>query len=164
MTTSIAERAPAICLVSWNRSPDGGISSSLNAERLRTSRYACSILVDGLFPQASVIHVVLDNLNTHTPASLYKTFIPEQALHILERIEFHYTPKHGSWLNMVELEFSVLSRQCLNRRIPSLRQLRRQVRAWEEERNQVKATVDWQFSIVDARSKLARLYPAPSLA
>ena len=116
-------------------------------------------LVDVLFPEAHLVHVVLDNLNTHSPASLYKSFAPDEALRILERLEFHYTPKHGSWLNMVELEFSVLSRQCLNRRIPSIEELTEQTAAWEEQRNQSKATVDWRFSVFDARTKLARLYP-----
>lgn len=121
-------------------------------------------LVDVLFPDAQKLHVVLDNLNTHTPAALYRTFEPDEALRIFNRIQFHYTPKHGSWLNMVEFEFSVLSRQCLNRRIPDSEQLNREVTAWEEKRNLDKATVKWLFSVDDARTKLARLYPQPSLS
>lgn len=121
-------------------------------------------LVDVLFPEAARIHLVLDNLNTHTPAALYRTFPPQEALRILSKLEFHYTPKHGSWLNMVELEFSVLSRQCLERRIPSITQLRQETEAWEEQRNQNRATVNWRFSTVDARSRFQRLYPTPSLS
>lgn len=110
-------------------------------------------LVDVLFPDAALIHLVLDNLNTHTPAALYQTFSPQEALPILSKLQFHYTPKHGSWLNMVELEFSVLSRQCLNRRIPTITQLQPEIAAWEQERNQNRATVNWRFSTVDARTK-----------
>ena len=121
-------------------------------------------LVDVLFPEAREVRVVLDNLNTHTPAALYKTFEPSEALRILDRIRFHYTPKHGSWLNMVEFEFSALSRQCLNRRIPEFEQLSEVVGLWEEKRNHRKATVNWLFTVEDARTKLSRLYPQPSLS
>jgi transposase len=121
-------------------------------------------LVDVLFPEAARIHLVLDNLNTHTPAALYQTFSPQEALRILSKLEFHYTPKHGSWLNMVELEFSVLSRQCLERRIPSITKLQQEIDAWEQERNQNRAMVNWRFSTVDARTKFQRLYPTPSLS
>lgn len=121
-------------------------------------------LVDVLFADAHLIHVVLDNLNTHTPAALYQTFKPQEAQRILHKLQFHYTPKHGSWLNMVELEFSVLSRQCLGRRIPTMQVLQQEVAAWEEQRNQQKATVNWRFSTTDARSKFERLYPTPSLS
>lgn len=121
-------------------------------------------LVDVLFPEASEIQVVLDNLSTHTPAALYKTFAPQEALRILSRIRFHYTPKHGSWLNMVEFEFSALSRQCLNRRIPEFEQLSQAVSAWEAERNATQATVKWLFTVDNARTKLSRLYPQPDLS
>ena len=121
-------------------------------------------LVDVLFPMAALIHVVLDNLNTHTPAALYQTFAPEEALRILSKLQFHYTPKHGSWLNMVESEFAVLSHQCLNRRIPAMTELQQEVEAWEHQRNQHHATVNWRFSAGDARSKLKRLYPKPTLS
>ena len=121
-------------------------------------------LVDVLFPDTSEIQVVLDNLNTHTPAALYKTFAPDEALRILSRIQFHYTPKHGSWLNMVECEFSVLSRQCLNRRIPDFDLLAQEVTAWEDQRNLEGATINWLFKVEDARTKLANLYPTPSLS
>ena len=116
-------------------------------------------LVDVFFPKATLIRVVLDNLNTHTPASLYKVFPPEEARRILSKLEFHYTPKHGSWLNMVEIELSVLSRQCLNRRIPDLETMKQEIATWEKERNQQKATVNWRFTNQDARVKLEGLYP-----
>ena len=121
-------------------------------------------LVDVLYPDADEIQIVLDNLNTHTPAALYKTFEPDVALRILNRIQFHYTPKHGSWLNMVECEFSVLSRQCLNRRIADFDRLSQEVTTWEEMRNRDKKTINWLFKVEDARIKLSRLYPQPSLS
>ncbi len=106
--------------------------------------------------------------NTHPPAALYRTFPPQEALRILSKLAFHYTPKHGSWLNMVELELSVLSRQCLERRIPSITQpitqLRQETEAWEEQRNQNRATVNWCFFTVDARTRFERFYPTPSLS
>jgi hypothetical protein len=101
----------------------------------------------------------LDNLNTHTPASLYTAFPPAEARRILSKLEFHYTPKHASWLNMVEIELSVLVNQCLKRRIPDIDTLARQVAAWQVDRNEAHATVHWQFDISQARTKLARLYP-----
>lgn len=116
-------------------------------------------LVDELFPDAEKVIVVQDNLNTHTPASLYEAFEPAEAKRILDRLEFHYTPKHGSWLNMVEIEISVLSEQCLDRRIPDAEILQSEIAAWEASRNHQKATVDWQFTTHDARAKLKRLYP-----
>lgn len=116
-------------------------------------------LVDEVFPEAEVIRVVLDNLNTHTPAALYQTFPPEEARRLTRKLAFHYTPKHGSWLNMVEIEFSVLARQCLKRRLPDVASVRREVEAWEEDRNAARATVAWRFTTTDARLKLHRLYP-----
>lgn len=116
-------------------------------------------LVDELFPEAEIIRVVLDNLNTHTPAALYQTFPPEEARRLTRKLDFHYTPKHGSWLNMVEIEFSMLARQCLNRRLPDLDSVRREVEAWAEARNGARATVEWRFTTADARVKLHRLYP-----
>jgi len=115
-------------------------------------------LVDEVFPEADVIRVVLDNLNIHTPAALYQTFPPEEARRLVRKLEFHHTPKHGSWLNMVEIEFSVLARQCLNRRLPDIATVRREVQAWEEARNAARATVAWRFTTADARLKLHRLY------
>lgn len=117
-------------------------------------------LVDEAFPQAQKIRVVQDNLNTHVPASLYKAFPPSEALRILQRLEFHYTPKHGSWLNMAEIEWSVLARQCLKRRIPEQESLASEIALWEAQRNQVAATIDWQFTTADARIKLKHLYPS----
>lgn len=116
-------------------------------------------LVDDLFPEADVVVVVQDNLNTHTPAALYEAFEPAEAKRILDRLEFHYTPKHGSWLNMVEIELSVLTEQCLDGRIPDDEALQREVKAWETERNERRATVNWRFGTSDARVKLERLYP-----
>jgi transposase len=120
-------------------------------------------LVDDRYPTADKIRVVLDNLNTHRAASLYAAFAPQEARRILRKLEFHYTPKHGSWLNMAEIEFSVLQRQCLDRRIPDEATLRREVAAWEQQRNDAHATIDWRFSVTDARQKLTRLYPSPLL-
>ena len=117
-------------------------------------------LVDTHYPEAGVIAVVLDNLSTHGPAALYRAFPPAEARRILKRLEFHHTPKHGSWLNMAELEFSVLDRQCLDRRLPDQAALRRALAAWEAERNAARATVRWRFTVTEARTKLHRLYPA----
>jgi predicted AAA+ superfamily ATPase len=103
--------------------------------------------------------LVMDNLNTHALASLYATFPPAEARRLAERFEIHYTPKHGSWLNMAEMEIGVLSRQCLNRRIPALERMRAEARAWAAERNKRKAAVHWQFTTADARIKLRHLYP-----
>ena len=116
-------------------------------------------LVDGDFPKAEKITLVLDNLNTHTTASLYKAFEPEEARRIARKIELVYTPKHGSWLNMAEIEFSVLSRTGLPERVPTIEQLRREVAAWQERRNQSCKGVVWRFTTEDARVKLASLYP-----
>jgi len=120
-------------------------------------------LVDEKYPSAAVIRVVMDNLNTHKAASLYERFAPEEARRILKKLEFHYTPKHGSWLNMAEIELSVLSRQCLARRIPDEETLKREVKAYEARRNEARATIDWQFTTRDARVKLHRLYPSTSV-
>jgi len=117
-------------------------------------------LVDEHFPEAKKIILVMDNLNTHSPSSLYEAFSPEEAKRILDKLEIHYTPKHGSWLNMAEIELSVLGRQCLSRRIPDQQVLRREVAAWEKARNKKGATVDWRFTTDDARIKLKRLYPS----
>jgi hypothetical protein len=117
-------------------------------------------LVDRHFPDATVIRVVLDNLNTHTPAALYEAFPPAEARRVLRKLEFHYTPVHGSWLNMAEIEFSLLSRQCLGRRIPDRDILATEVAGWEAARNEQRATVRWQFTVDDARTKLHRLYPS----
>jgi transposase len=119
-------------------------------------------LVDERYPQTEVIRVVLDNLNTHTIASLYEAFAPAEARRIAKRLEFHYTPKHGSWLNMAEIELSMVSRQCLERRIPDEETLRREVRAYEDRCNTAQAKIEWRFTAKDARVKLRRLYPSIS--
>lgn len=116
-------------------------------------------LVDIYYSNSELITVVMDNLNTHSPASLYKAFKPAEAKRILNKLEFHYTPKHGSWLNMAEIELSILSRQCLNRRIPSQDIIKDEIAAWEKVRNQEKATISWQFTTSNARVKLNKLYP-----
>lgn len=116
-------------------------------------------LVDDYRPEADCIRLVIDNLNTHNPAALYEAFEPQEANRILKKLEFHYTPKHASWLNQVEIEFSVLSRQCLNRRIATQEELAEQIKAWQYERNEQKATVNWRFSSKDARIRLEHLYP-----
>ena len=117
-------------------------------------------LVDIHYPNALKILVVQDQLNTHRAASLYKAFEPAEARRILDKLEFHFTPKHGSWLNMAEIEVSVLARQCLDRRIPDQQSLRHEVNAWQQSRNAQHYTVDWQFTTADARIKLKRLYPS----
>jgi len=116
-------------------------------------------LADYLYPQAKKIVVVMDNLNTHCPASFYETFEPQEAQRLIERFEFHYTPKHGSWLNMAEIELGVLIRQCLSRRIPDKSTLEKEVRAWQNDRNAKVVKVDWRFTTADARIKLKHLYP-----
>ena len=119
-------------------------------------------LVDVLFPEAEQIRVTLDNLNTHTPAALYEAFEAAEARRLVRKLEFRYTPKHGSWLNMAEIEISVLTGQCLDRYIPDVTILKREVAAWQEERNARQATIDWQFTTAKARDKLKRLYPSQS--
>jgi hypothetical protein len=118
-------------------------------------------LVDQDYPQAEKIVVVTDNLNTHTMWSVYEAFPPDQARRILDKIEWHYTPEHGSWLNMAEIELSVLQQQCLCRRIGDMQTLQQQVDAWSEERNNERNVIKWQFTTKDARIKLRSLYPHP---
>ncbi len=117
-------------------------------------------LVDVRFPQADKIVLVMDNLNTHKPASLYEAFPPAEARRLVEKLEIHYTPKHGSWLDMAETELSILTKQCLDRRIPDAATLVREVAAWESQRNTAQARIDWQFTTDQARIKLKRLYPS----
>ena len=116
-------------------------------------------LLDNQYPNARKVVLVMDNLNTHTGASLYETFPPHEARRLLERLEIHYTPKHGSWLNIAEIELRVLSGQCLNRRIPDKQTLKNEVTQWQNQRNSRQAKVDWHFSTDNARIKLKRLYP-----
>lgn len=116
-------------------------------------------LVDIVYPEAEQIILVVDNLNIHHPACLYERFPPDEARRIAERIEWHYTPEHASWLNIAEIELSVLKRQCLKGRLPDMDTVTRKVVAWEQRRNQNAATIDWRFTTEDARIKLKRLYP-----
>ena len=112
------------------------------------------------YPDTEKVTIVMDNLNTHYPSSLYEAFEPAEARSLLERCDFHYTPKHGSWLNMAEIEFSALQRQCLDRRIPDQETLRDEIAAWEERRNAKAVRVNWRFTTADARIRLKRLYPS----
>lgn len=116
-------------------------------------------LVDEMYPSVQKIILVMDNLNTHKPASLYKAFHPAEARRIIKKLEIHYTPKHGSWLDIAEIELNVMTRQCLSRRVDSIGRLREELAAWENERNNNQAKVNWQFRTKDARTKLASLYP-----
>ncbi len=117
-------------------------------------------LAEELHPDAEKVVLVMDNLNTHKLASLYEAFPPQQARRLAERLEIHHTPKHGSWLNVAEIELSVLARQCLDRRVASAEELQREVGAWEEERNERAVEVRWRFTTADARITLHRLYPS----
>lgn len=118
---------------------------------------------DEYYKDAKIINLVMDNLNTHQPGSLYEVFEPEEANRILKRFNFIYTPKHGSWLNMAEIELNVLQGQCLNRRIDNIHTVRKEVLAWQKYRNDLNATISWQFTAEDARIKLKRLYPSLSV-
>lgn len=122
--------------------------------------YQIRELVDVHYPNAKQITLVMDNLNTHVGGSLYKAFPPEEARRILERLEIHYTPKHGSWLNMAEIELSILSRQCLDRRIPDQHTLIKEIAAWVSARNDNAQPMEWRFTTEDARIKLKKLYPS----
>ena len=133
-------------------------------ERRSTQDFARQMrwLVDEAYPDVPVVRLVLDNLNTHRKASLYQTFPAAEARRIAKRLEFHYTPKHGSWLNMAEIEFSVFSRSCLRQRIADEESLCREAHALELERNKAQARINWRFGIQEARTKLHRLYPINS--
>ena len=119
-------------------------------------------LVDVDFPQAETVQVVMDNLSTHTPGSLYEAFPAPEAHRILHRLEFHYTPKHASWLNMAEIEIGVLKGQCLDRRIDDREGLAREIAAWERDRNAAGVQVKWRFTTQKARAKMGRAYPDPA--
>ncbi len=116
-------------------------------------------MLDERYPEATRVLLVADNLNTHGIASLYQSFEPQEARRLAKRLEIHYTPKHGSWLNIAEIELSALIGQCLDRRIPDLETMSGHIRAWEQDRNNRQSTIDWQFSTDDARVKLKHLYP-----
>ena len=133
----------------------------ITTQRRTKADFADTLLYvsDVMYPHAEKIVLVADNLNTHTTGALYEAFEPEEANRLAKRFEFHYTPKHGSWLNMAEIEIGVLMRQCLKGRIESFADIERQIAAWATARNRKCATVDWQFTTKDARTKLKRLYP-----
>ena len=135
----------------------------LNVTERRTKRdfaEAIKCVLDVLYPKAVLIRVVLDNLNTHSIAAVYETFPAAEARRLARKLEFHFTPKHGSWLNAVEIEFAALSKQCLDRRIASIERLREEVEAWSERRNARGVGVEWRFTTEVARTKLSRLYPS----
>jgi hypothetical protein len=142
--------------------PLGGWRHVRVTERRTRQDYAASVqeLVDVYYPRAKVIRLVQDNLNTHDGASLYDTFSPEEARRILDKIEFHYTPKHGSWLNMAETEINIMNRQCLSRRLEGRALLAKEVAAWENQRNARKASIHWTFTLNAARHKLRKVYPS----
>ena len=122
--------------------------------------YCVREMVDQIYPDAEQIVLVMDNLNTHNKSSLYEAFEPAEAKRIADKLEIHYTPKHGSWLDMAEIELGILARQCLSRRIENMEQLKNEVAAWQAVRNAALAKVDWQFTAEDARIKLKKLYPS----
>jgi transposase len=122
--------------------------------------YCVKDLLSLHYPDAERVTIVMDNLNTHHPSSLYEAFEPAEAKSLLDRCDFHYTPKHGSWLNMAEIEFSALQRQCLGRRLPDQETLREEIAAWEAHRNEQEVKVHWRFTTADARIRLKRLYPS----
>jgi hypothetical protein len=135
--------------------------ATVSARRTRIDWAHCiKDLVDVCYPDAERVVLVQDNLNTHTPASLYEAFEPAEAKRLADRLELHYTPRHGSWLNMAEIELSVLSEQCLDRRLADRATLEREVAAWQAARNGAARGVDWRFTTEDARIKLKHLYPA----
>jgi hypothetical protein len=144
--------------------PGAGWRSCIVSARRTKREFAeqMRVLAEEQFPEATTIRVVLDNLNTHTPAAFYETFPVEQARQLARRLEFHYTPKHGSWLNMVEIELALLSRQCLGRHLPDMETVQQEVDAWAAARNVSKTTVEWRFGVPDARRRLARLYHTPT--
>jgi hypothetical protein len=145
----------------WCEPLQGRRHLSVTDRRTKTDWAHCiKELVEVHYPAAAKIVLVLDNLNTHTPASLYEAFAPDEAKRLAERLEIHHTPKHGSWLNMAEIEFSILGRQCLDRRIPDQATLRQEVADWEAARNAAGSTIDWRFTTADARIKLKHLYPS----
>jgi hypothetical protein len=141
-------------LVGWR-----AIEVTEQRRRVEWSEFVRSLL-DGQYRRAEKVVLVMDQLNTHTAASLYEAFPPAEARRLAEKLEIHHTPKHGSWLNMAEIELSALGRQCLARRIGCRNTLKREIQAWVRERNRRKSAVDWQFTTADARIKLRRLYPS----
>lgn len=150
-----------VCNVFMANEPLAGKRMVKITERKTKQDWACFIAeIEGRHNDAEKITLVMDNLNTHNPGSLYEAFPPDQAKKLWDRFEFVYTPKHGSWLNMAEIELNVLIRQCLNRRIPEMATVTTEVEAWQNHRNTQNATINWQFTTKDARIKLKRLYPS----
>lgn len=141
--------------------PTGGRRHVTVTARRTKSDFASQmkLLCDDLYPDAERVRVVLDNLNTHTIGALYEAFPPAEARRLAAKLEFHYTPKHASWLNMAELELSVLARQCLSRRIPDAATLAAEVKAWQDDRNRDRVRINWCFKVADARKKMTRVYP-----
>lgn len=141
--------------------PLGGMHHVSVRERRTAKDWAeeMKYLSDVMYPDAEKIILVMDNLNIHNPASLYKAFPPEEARRIIKRFEIHYTPKPGSWLDIAEIELNVMTRQCLSRRIASIEHLQKELSAWEKERNSSQVSVNWQFKTNNARTKLVSLYP-----
>jgi hypothetical protein len=149
----------AVSLFSRNRLKDGAM---LSAQERRTKidwAYQIEDLLTVRFPNAKKVVLVSDNLNTHVISSLYEAFPPEKARALAKRLEMHHTPKHGSWLDIAEIEINIMTTQCLNRRIDNMETLRNELMAWENDRNKAPKTIDWQFSTDDARIRLKRLYP-----
>jgi transposase len=141
--------------------PKAGVrkATALNQRTMNDWAHQIKHVLDVQYPTAKKVVLVCDNLNTHKPAALYKTFKPEEARRLLNRLEIHYTPKHGSWLNMAEIELAVLTKQCLNRRIPDLHTMQSEIKEWNINRDNEQKKINWQFTTLDARIKLRRLYP-----
>jgi DDE superfamily endonuclease len=152
-------KGSATCSWSASRCAAGGTSPVASGGPASTGRTPVKDLVDVHYPDAERIVLVQDNLNTHTPASLYETFPPVEAKRLADKLELHYTPKHGSWLNMAEIELAMLTQQCLDRRLADQATLEREVAAWQAARNQAGRGVNWRFTTEDARIKLKHLYP-----
>lgn len=149
-----------VCNIFMANEPLAGKRMVKLTERKTKQDWACFVAeIAEVYPEAEKITLVMDNLNTHNPGSLYETFTPQKAKQLWDRFEFVYTPKHGSWLNMAEIELNVLIRQCLKRRIPDIKTATVQVEAWQCHRNAQNAVINWQFTAKDARVKLKRLYP-----
>jgi hypothetical protein len=151
-----------VCSVFVAIEPETGACQLHESKRRTKKDWALFLreVIDIYYPHAEKIVLVMDNLNTHTPSSFYEVFDPAEARRLTEKLEIHYTPKHGSWLNMAEIELSVLARQCLSDRFPTLEALRARVEAWQQDRNQANVTINWRFTTADARLKLKRLYPS----
>jgi hypothetical protein len=151
-----------VCSVFLAMEPETGACQVRVSKRRTKKDWALFLrdVIDLHYPHAEKIVLVMDNLNTHRPASLYEAFPPDEARRLIDKLEIHYTPKHGSWLNIAEIELGILSRQCLARHIPSANVLQEEVAVWQRHRNRTCGTVDWQFTTKDARIKLKRLYPS----